>query len=197
MLKGFIFPILCNSWLMVILLMTLPSLSLRRRTMSNGPYIASIFFFKLRDLVFNGKRPNVIAKLSFPCQLGLTLLDGSGLVTGKSFIFAGFHLHIKPHSPSCGKHLLLQVIKHFNIGSPISSCWLVSFIFAPKNFTATHVYYSSCWVPSKASYLKIKKLLHEFLWASCDGNHDFHHVSWDFCCLPHDVGGLGIISIHQ
>lgn len=60
-----------------------------------------------------------------------------------------------------------------------------------------NVYYSSCWDPSKASYLKLEQLLHDFLWASSSNHHGFHKVAWEYCCLPKEFGGLGLLSTQK
>ena len=59
------------------------------------------------------------------------------------------------------------------------------------------MYYSSCSAPSKASYLKLECLLRDFLWASGSYHHGFHRVAWDYCCLPKESGGLGLLSTQK
>ena len=59
---------------------------------------------------------------------------------------------------------------------------------------ATHVYYSSYWAPSKASYLKLEHFLHDFLWAFGSNHHGLYRVAWDSFCLPKESGGLGLLS---
>lgn len=66
-----------------------------------------------------------------------------------------------------------------------------------KVFTATHVYYSSCWAPSKASYMKLERLLQDFDWASSSDHQGFHKVAWEYCCLPKESEGLDLISTQK
>lgn len=47
-----------------------------------------------------------------------------------------------------------------------------------KVLATTHVYYSSCCAPSKASYAKLEKILRDFLWALDAEHHGFHQVAW-------------------
>lgn len=55
-----------------------------------------------------------------------------------------------------------------------------------KVLGATHVYYSSCWVPSTRAYQQLEKLLKDFLWANISGEKGFHRVNYNLCCLPKD-----------
>ena len=60
-----------------------------------------------------------------------------------------------------------------------------------------HVYYSSYWAPSKASYQRLEWFLYDFLWASSSNHYGFHSVAWEFFCLLKESGGLGLLSTHK
>lgn len=60
-----------------------------------------------------------------------------------------------------------------------------------------HVYYSSCWAPSKSSYNKLDKLLQDFIWPSDTKKHGFHRDSQDFFYLPKYSSSLGLISTQK
>lgn len=66
-----------------------------------------------------------------------------------------------------------------------------------KVLVATHAYYFSCWAPSKASYRKLEKLLRDFLWVNGADHHGFHRVAYEYCCLPCDSGGIGLLSTQK
>ena len=63
-----------------------------------------------------------------------------------------------------------------------------------KVLVATHVYYSSCWVPSQAYYNKMEKMLRDFLWSNSFDKVGLHKVGWDICFLPKEVGGMGMLD---
>ncbi|KAH9294882.1 hypothetical protein KI387_038470 [Taxus chinensis] len=85
------------------------------------------------------------------------------------------------------KKISFWLTKHLSLAGKFQVC--------SKVLAATHVYYSSCWAPSKAAYHRLEKILREFLWANSEGNHGFHRVAWDVCCTPKNTGGLGLINI--
>lgn len=66
------------------------------------------------------------------------------------------------------------------------------FQICSKILVATHVNYSSCWVPSQACYNKLEKILRDFLWCNYYDKKGFHRVAWEFYYLPREVGRLGI-----
>ena len=68
------------------------------------------------------------------------------------------------------------------------------FQICSKVLVATHVYYSSCWVPSQACYNKLEKLLWDFLWCNSFDKKGFHKVAWEFFSLLREVGGMGILD---
>ena len=65
---------------------------------------------------------------------------------------------------------------------------------ANKIFLATHVYFSSCWMPSKKGYEDLVKIIRQFLWAKWDGTRGFISTSWAHCIQPKNKGGLGLID---
>lgn len=83
-----------------------------------------------------------------------------------------------------------------------------------KIFLATHIYYSSCWMPSKKGYEDLIKIIHRFIWAKWDHNlyplHGFNvsklntKVSWDsliqeckgFVWLPNGLQELSMGMKH-
>ena len=65
---------------------------------------------------------------------------------------------------------------------------------ANKNFLATHVYYSSCWILAKKGYEDLIKIIRQFLWAKWEGSRGFTTTSWSHCIQPKCKGGLGLID---
>ena len=63
-----------------------------------------------------------------------------------------------------------------------------------KVLTSTHVYYSSCWIPSKACYQKLNKLLRDFLWLFDIQKSSFHRVAWDTYYLPRIASGMSLFD---
>lgn len=57
-----------------------------------------------------------------------------------------------------------------------------------------HVYYFSCWMPSKKGYEELNKIVHQFLWTNWDGNSGFKTSSWLHCIQLRNKGGLGLID---
>lgn len=74
-------------------------------------------------------------------------------------------------------NVVLQRIKKltFWVTKPLSL--VGKFQICSKILVVAHVYYSSCWTASKASYLKLEKLLKDFLWASSEEHRGFHRVN--------------------
>lgn len=61
-------------------------------------------------------------------------------------------------------------------------------------FLASHVYYSSCWMPSKKAYDDFIKLVRHFIWSNWSGNAGFKCTFGLNCIQPKAKGGLGILD---
>lgn len=78
---------------------------------------------------------------------------------GDIFFFLGIPFSFQALPANLWNVVLVKIIKKldFWLTKPLS---LVNFFWIfSKVLVATHVYYSSNWAPSKASYMKLEKLL--------------------------------------
>ncbi|XP_059064547.1 uncharacterized protein LOC131856688 [Cryptomeria japonica] len=132
-----------------------------------------------------------------PCPAWLQPFSWKWIGPGETFRFLGIPFAFQASPMELWQVVLARVEKKlaYWITKPLSLAG--KFQICSKVLAATHVYYSSCWAPSKAAYSKLEKLLQDFLWASSDTHHGFHRVAWDFCCLPRDSGGLGLLSTQR
>jgi hypothetical protein len=60
---------------------------------------------------------------------------------------------------------------------------------------ASHIYYVSCWLPSRAQFHRLEHILHSYLWAKYGGARGLPMVPWAVCIMPKDEGGLGLIDV--
>ena len=70
------------------------------------------------------------------------------------------------------------------------------FQICSKVLVATHVYYSSCWVPSQACYNKLEKLLQDFHWYNSSDKKGFHIVAWEFFVSLERLGEWGFLIVN-
>ena len=65
---------------------------------------------------------------------------------------------------------------------------------ANKILLGSHVYISSCWLPSQTCYTQLTQLIRRFLWSKWGNTKSLPITSWSHCIQPRDKGGLGIID---
>lgn len=120
--------------------------------------------------------------------------DQKWLQHGKIFHFLGIHFSFQALPSYFWNAVLAKIERNlaYWITKPLSLAG--KFQVFSKVLAATHVYYSSCWAPSKASYMKFERLMWSFLQASRSDHHGFHRVAWEYCCLPKKSRGIGLIS---
>ena len=66
---------------------------------------------------------------------------------------------------------------------------------ANKILLASHVYISSCWLPSQTCYTQLTQLIRRFLRNKWENTKCLPITSWTHCIQPRDKGGLGIIDL--
>ncbi|XP_059073690.1 uncharacterized protein LOC131874367 [Cryptomeria japonica] len=132
-----------------------------------------------------------------PCPALLQPYGWKWIGPGETFHFLGIPFAFQASPAELWQVVLARVEKKlaYWVTKPLSL--VGKFQICSKVLAATHVYYSSCWLPSKVAYSKLEKLLQDFLWASSNTHHGFHRVTWDLCCLPRDSRGLGLLSTQR
>lgn len=60
---------------------------------------------------------------------------------------------------------------------------------------ASHIYYASCWFPSRTQFRRLEQVLRSYLWAKFGGLKGLPMVPWDVCTIPKEEGGLGLIDV--
>lgn len=116
---------------------------------------------------------------------------------GEIFYFMGIPFAFQALPVDLWNAVLVKIAKKLDywLTKPLSL--VGKFQICSKVLAAMHLFYSSCWAPSEASYLKLVRLLHDFLWDFGFDHHGFYRVAWDFCCLPKEFGGLGLLSTQK
>lgn len=64
-----------------------------------------------------------------------------------------------------------------------------------KVLSSHHIYFSLTWLFTKSQFGMLEKILRDFLWSNGLGSKKTHCVKWEWCCLPKQLGGLGIKDI--
>lgn len=112
-----------------------------------------------------------------PCPAWLQPVGWKWIGLGETFHFLGIPFAFQASPAELWQVVLARVEKKL-------ACWITKplslagkFQICSKVLAATHVYYSSCWAPSKAAYNKLEKLLRDFIWASSNTYHGFHRVA--------------------
>lgn len=59
----------------------------------------------------------------------------------------------------------------------------------------SHVYYVSCWYPTKTQFQQFKQLLRTYLWSNDCGEQGLPLFPGDASTMCKDKGGLGLIDI--
>lgn len=113
---------------------------------------------------------------------------------GKIFKFLGIPFAFYGEPAQLWNYVISKVEKKLEYWMPKKLSLARKFQIYSKVLATTHVYYSSCWDPSKACYNKLDKLLKQFFWSSSLEKRGFHGVAWEFCCLPKECGGMGLFD---
>lgn len=116
---------------------------------------------------------------------------------GEVFRFLGIPFTFQASIVELSNVVLARIEKKlkYQITKPLSLAG--KFLIFSKVLAATHVYYSSCSAPSKASYLKLECFLRDFLWVSDVSHHGLHRVTWDFCYLPKESDEFDLLSTQR
>ena len=67
-------------------------------------------------------------------------------------------------------------------------------VVANQVLLASTWYALSCWIFSESCILKIRRLIHNYLWSDKTEGNARSKVKWDVITLPRSRGGLGIID---
>ena len=59
----------------------------------------------------------------------------------------------------------------------------------------SHIYYDSCWIPSRAQLHTLEKIVQTYLLAKYGGAKGLLLVAWGVCIMRKDEGVLGLIYI--
>lgn len=121
--------------------------------------------------------------LNFPCKW---------IQLGEVFKFLGIPFAFQASPTLLWANVVQKIEKKLDYWFTKKLSLASKFQICSKVLSATHIYYSSCWVPSKNCYKKFERLLKDFLWSNSHEKRGFHQVAWEHCCLPRASGGMGM-----
>lgn len=129
-----------------------------------------------------------------PIHDWLTQFPWKWIQNGKMFKFLGIPFAFQASPTQLWSFVVQKVEKKLSYWATKKLSLAGKFHICSKILASTHVYYSSCWVPSKNCYQKLDRLLRDFIWASNVNKRGFHRVAWEICYLPHSAGGMGLFN---
>lgn len=124
----------------------------------------------------------------------LATLPWKWIRNDEMFKFLGIPFAFQASPAQLWNYVVHKVEKKLSYWTTKKLSLVGKFQICSKVLASTHVYYSSCWVPSKACYQKLNKLLRDFLWASDVQKRGFHRVAQDTYYLPQIAGGMGLFD---